>query len=870
MGVHDLWSIVEPVRESVSLYSLSGKTLAVDLSLWVCEAQHVQAMMGRVTKPHLRNLFFRVSSLSLMGIKLVFVMEGTAPQLKAETMSKRTKARYGQLKNPTKCNTNTSRGRFNSILKECAEMLDYLGVPWVMAAGEAEAMCAYLDSQGLVDGCITNDGDAFLYGARTVYRNFNMSSKDPQIDCYQTSRVQTELNLSRENLVGLAILLGCDYIPKGIPGVGKEQALRLIQALKGDSLLQRFIQWREENPTVSGVVVKKVPHCNICRHPGSATAHGRQGCRLCNSQQYCQPQDFDYQCPCDWHSHEQTHQVVSFEANIKKKTLGSPQFPFTEIINEFLVSKDKPVSHFKRRQPNMMMMQKFAYEKMEWPKHYTSEKVLVLLTYTELMNRKYGTGVSPQIKPIRIVKSRVRNAVACFEVIWRAPEHFVFPEDRPVEEQLEVRTVEEESLFRLAFPEVVESYMRSKALDQESKKKRQKRKEKPLQVSDNVTELLAKMTLHSSSTQPQALLPSSSNYNQTEVLVLDSPVCDKQLHKEKVDHSYPIRPLPPTASEDAASPSVSVVIGALHLSDIDWDASSFTSSPTPQANNTTKLEEKTTGKDERQEEESGQEASDSVKQPDLDLCYTDCSLRDRLLMRNSSKTEDVVSKYSNADFDFSESNSQGKLRKIISEEKSGFKDKGQCALKVTKEHAQSSREQQIVAEVQQKMIENVKFSRNREQKHPFIRTALTSSQRCDSYPGKRDRNNSKQQTTKKSVCMSLCSSSEESDVENYNSKPQGTTKAAPEEIKSNLISNLPLRLVPKTDKLDRQTPREEVKPLKSVLAQIKNQDIHGPETDGVFLQSPDSPVTVLNEEDSLICSESPLPLAERLRLKFMK
>lgn len=60
---------------------------------------------------------------------------------------------------------------------KCAEMLDHMGVPWVTAAGEAEAMCAYLDSQGLVDGCITNDGDAFLYGARTVYRNFNMNSK---------------------------------------------------------------------------------------------------------------------------------------------------------------------------------------------------------------------------------------------------------------------------------------------------------------------------------------------------------------------------------------------------------------------------------------------------------------------------------------------------------------------------------------------------------------------------------------------------------------------------------------------------------------------------------------------------------------------
>uniref|UniRef100_A0AAQ6IKV1 Flap endonuclease GEN homolog 1 n=1 Tax=Anabas testudineus TaxID=64144 RepID=A0AAQ6IKV1_ANATE len=414
MGVHDLWSIIEPVRESVPLYSLSGKTLAVDLSLWICEAQHVQAMMGRVTKPHLRNLFFRVTSLTLMGIKLVFVMEGEAPKLKAETMSKRTETRFGGFKKAaaTKCTTSTSRGRFKAVLRECAEMLDYLGVPWVTAAGEAEAMCAYLDSQGLVDGCITNDGDAFLYGARTVYRNFNMNSKDPQVDCYRTSRVQSELHLCRDNLVGIAILLGCDYIPKGIPGVGKEQTLKLIQTLKGQTLLQRFNHWRENNTGVSEEVVKKVPHCHVCRHPGSAKAHERGGCVLCNSKHFCQPQDFDYKCPCDWHHYEHTRQALSFEANIRKY-----------IISEFLIAKDKPVSHFKRRQPNMLLMQKFAYDKMEWPKHYTSEKVLVLMTYTELMNRKYGRKMPSQINPLKIVKPRVRNAVACFEVIWGTPGH---------------------------------------------------------------------------------------------------------------------------------------------------------------------------------------------------------------------------------------------------------------------------------------------------------------------------------------------------------------------------------------------------------------------------------------------------------------
>ncbi|KTF79182.1 hypothetical protein cypCar_00046941, partial [Cyprinus carpio] len=421
MGVSELWSILDPVRQCVPLYSLSGKTLAVDLSLWVCEAQHVQGMMGRVTKPHLRNLFFRVSSLTLMGVKLVFVMEGDAPSIKAETMSKRSEMRYGGAKAKPSAAKNTSRGRFKAVLRECAEMLDCLGVPWVTAAGEAEAMCAYLDSQGVVDGCITNDGDAFLYGAQTVYRNFNMTTKDPQVDCYQTCRVVSELGLSRDSLVGLAVLLGCDYIPKGVAGVGKEQTLKLIQNLKGKSLLQKFTEWGADRAERSEVAVKKVTHCLVCRHPGSAKTHERSGCVFCESERFCSPHDYDSQCPCEWHRTEHARQGSSVEASIKKKTLACEQFPFTEIISEFLVPKDRPVQPFRRRKPNLLLLQKFALEKMDWPKHYSSEKLLVLMTYTELMNRKHGRDSQAQIQPIRIHKARVRNGVSCFEVIWKKP-----------------------------------------------------------------------------------------------------------------------------------------------------------------------------------------------------------------------------------------------------------------------------------------------------------------------------------------------------------------------------------------------------------------------------------------------------------------
>ncbi|XP_056604666.1 flap endonuclease GEN homolog 1 [Triplophysa dalaica] len=570
MGVSELWSILDPVRQCVPLYSLSGKTLAVDLSLWVCEAQHVQGMMGKVTKPHLRNLFFRMSSLTLMGVKLVFVMEGDAPKLKAETMSKRTEMRFGKVQSKPAAVKTTGRSRFKAVLRECGELLDCLGVPWVTAAGEAEAMCAFLDWQGVVDGCITNDGDAFLYGAQTVYRNFNMNTKDPQVDCYQMSRVKAELGLSRETLVGLAIFLGCDYIPKGVAGVGKEQTLKLIHNLKGQTLLQKFREWESDRSERSEVTVKKVTHCLVCRHPGSAKTHERSGCVFCKSERFCSPQDYDSRCPCDWHRIEHTRQASSIEANIRKKTLACERFPFTEIIDEFLVTKDKPAPPFRRRKPNLLLMQNFALEKMDWPKHYSSEKVLVLMTYTELMNKKHNRGTAAHIQPIRIYKARVRNGVNCFEVIWKKPDHYVFAEG--CDEHTEVRTVEEESLFTLAYPHIVQDFNRERAEAQENKTKKKKPKapkEKPRDSHDVMSDLFDQMSLHTAA---------------------DSEHSDYGVQKPSSDVIMnPTQSKPPETPQNPASPtspphnSVSALIGQLQLSSIDWDSSSFMASPSQQS-----------------------------------------------------------------------------------------------------------------------------------------------------------------------------------------------------------------------------------------------------------------------------------------------
>lgn len=50
-------------------------------------------------------------------------------------------------------------------------------MPYIVAPMEAEAQCAFLDAFNLTDGTITDDSDIWLFGGRTVYKNFFNQTK---------------------------------------------------------------------------------------------------------------------------------------------------------------------------------------------------------------------------------------------------------------------------------------------------------------------------------------------------------------------------------------------------------------------------------------------------------------------------------------------------------------------------------------------------------------------------------------------------------------------------------------------------------------------------------------------------------------------
>ena len=59
------------------------------------------------------------------------------------------------------------------------------------------------------------------------------------MNVYCLKSVKNKYNLDRKKLVALALLLGCDY-SKGVPGIGKETAIKLLNESNYNDILQRY------------------------------------------------------------------------------------------------------------------------------------------------------------------------------------------------------------------------------------------------------------------------------------------------------------------------------------------------------------------------------------------------------------------------------------------------------------------------------------------------------------------------------------------------------------------------------------------------------------------------------------------------------
>lgn len=245
------------LRRKINLQDLSGKTLAIDgynmlyQFLSIIRGQDGRPLMdkeGRVTS-HLSGLLYRTANLVEVGILPSYVFDGEPPKLKRveimrreevkrEAMVKYHKAlREGRMEEVRTYAQATAKLR-DYMVSDAKRLLSLMGVPWVQAPSEGEAQAAQMAAKGDVYAAASQDYDSLLFGAPVLVRNIAMSGRrklprrnayievEPEIVELQT--VLDQLKIDRTRLIYLGILVGTDYNPDGVKGVGPKTALKLV------------------------------------------------------------------------------------------------------------------------------------------------------------------------------------------------------------------------------------------------------------------------------------------------------------------------------------------------------------------------------------------------------------------------------------------------------------------------------------------------------------------------------------------------------------------------------------------------------------------------------------------------------------------
>jgi flap endonuclease GEN len=238
------------------------------------------------------------------------------------------------------------------------------------------------------------------------------------IEAYSMDKIEGELGYSREMLVLLGLLLGCDYDPKGIPGVGKELACKF---------LEEFSKSVENNEPTS---------------------------RILDYARAWSAEDFSVDAS------------LKYENRIRKAVLQNncDGFPNEDIINEYmtisklaqaLMSNEKYLT-IQWSRPLLCELQFFNEKKQAWPYDYTANKVVpLILRYEE------ETGVDMHrrdLRPVRVNAVRRRNAAELYEIVWSKMRSNI---DRDLSQLAEYVTLESKEWFEKTYPQVASVFEES-------------------------------------------------------------------------------------------------------------------------------------------------------------------------------------------------------------------------------------------------------------------------------------------------------------------------------------------------------------------------------------------------------------------------
>ncbi len=261
--------------EKIKTNSLKGKVLAVDafniLYMFTTtirgpDGSPLMDSHGKITS-HLTGLFSRFSNLMAQGIRFVFVFDGIPPDLKKIERDRRRKIKedakelYEEAKheqNLENMKKYAARSVFltEDMIEEAKTLIKAMGIPIINAPSEGEAQAAYITKKGDAYAVLSQDSDCLMSEAPRMIRNLSITNKRKMPGQYNNKTTEPELinlkdnleelNLTQDQLIILAILVGTDYNYGGIKGIGPKKALKLVHKHKDDfDEIFNEVKWSE-------------------------------------------------------------------------------------------------------------------------------------------------------------------------------------------------------------------------------------------------------------------------------------------------------------------------------------------------------------------------------------------------------------------------------------------------------------------------------------------------------------------------------------------------------------------------------------------------------------------------------------------------
>lgn len=228
------------------LFHLSGKKVAIDASLFIYQSLIVYRRNGDYIRndkgeniSHIIGILNKTVTYLSYNITPIFIFDGAPPDEKKDVIKERKERATNATEKLDSRNIDPELAeKYNKlsirltkeIIDDIKELLNKLGVSYIVSDGEAEGLASELCRKKYVDYVISEDMDCLPFGAGNLVRNCidKKAKMKDSITIFNLEKILKSLEITHEQFIELCILCGCDYC-KNIPRIGSVSAYKIIK-----------------------------------------------------------------------------------------------------------------------------------------------------------------------------------------------------------------------------------------------------------------------------------------------------------------------------------------------------------------------------------------------------------------------------------------------------------------------------------------------------------------------------------------------------------------------------------------------------------------------------------------------------------------